>query len=564
MTIALLNNRYQILQKLGRGGFGQTFLVIDTHMPSGRKCVLKQIQSINQDPKSQQWLQERFQREAAILELLGEGHGQIPQLYAYFSEADIFYLIQEWIEGVTLKQKQEQQGTLSPQEVKEILLSLLPVLDYVHSHRIVHRDIKPENVIVRQKDGKPVLIDFGAVKEAMATIVNPNASNSFSVAIGTPGYMPSEQAAGRPLYSSDLYSLGLTAVYLLTGKNPQQLLTDSQTGEIIWRKGVGNLHSDLAIVIEKAIRFHPRDRFSTAKEMLTALQSFAQNSRAATLALAPQGLSSKENQSTKAQTTATVAVTPSTSNKNNRNRGIRFWFALLTLGGLVIATLILGFDFFFQPENSRPISSTSQPEKELPISTSPLPTPEITPTPETTPIPEIEPKTEPEPIPEEPPEVIPSPSPITVSPVPSPEPEVIEGNQVNVPIFTPGTNKSQLIAKLGQPTSDTKGYWQNSRALLYKNFVPNQVDLGYLLDTNSEKIRQTEVSFAQSVDLKVMQATLADLLEGNVPSFIQEDLEQIYQRQKDLRFFSVGNLKGMIRRNKSDRIYIGIWEADFH
>ena len=113
MTTQFLNNRYQIVATLGRGGFGETFLATDTHMPSARKCVIKLLKPLVEDPEVPQWLKERFQREAAILEDLGENHPQIPRLYAYFTEKNNFYLVQEWVEGFTLTQKHEQQGNFS-------------------------------------------------------------------------------------------------------------------------------------------------------------------------------------------------------------------------------------------------------------------------------------------------------------------------------------------------------------------------------------------------------------------------------------------------------------------
>ncbi|MFM6008366.1 MAG: serine/threonine protein kinase, partial [Sphaerospermopsis kisseleviana] len=149
--------------------------------------------------------------------------------------------------------------------VREILINILPVLDYIHTQHIVHRDIKPDNIILRHDDSKPVLIDFGAVRESMGTVLNSAGNPTSSIVIGTPGFMSSEQAAGRPVYSSDLYSLGLTAVFLLTGKKPQQLETDSQTGEILWRHYLHDLEPNIAKVIDKSIAYHPRDRYSTAK-----------------------------------------------------------------------------------------------------------------------------------------------------------------------------------------------------------------------------------------------------------------------------------------------------------
>ncbi|SRR5579883_1603371 len=269
----LLNNRYQVIRTLGSGGFGDTFLAEDTQMPSLRRCVIKQLKPIHHNPQIYQLVQERFQREAAILEELGGSCDQIPALYAYFQLNGQFYLVQEWIEGDTLTSKVQQQGALSENTVREIFISLLPVLEYVHSKHIVHRDIKPDNIILRHRDGKPVLIDFGAVRETMGTVMNSQGSPTSSIVIGTPGYMPSEQAAGRPVYSSDLYSLGITAIYLLTGKQPQQLATNSQTGEMVWRQYAPHVSLTMATVIDRAIAYHPRDRFSTATEMLNALQN---------------------------------------------------------------------------------------------------------------------------------------------------------------------------------------------------------------------------------------------------------------------------------------------------
>ncbi len=273
MMLTLLNNRYRVLRTLGDGGFGETYLAEDTQMPSGRRCVIKQLKPVKNNPQIYQLVQERFQREAAILEELGEKSVQIPKLYAYFSEAGQFYLVQEWIEGQTLTHKVQQEGVLSESAVKELLISLLPVLDYVHSKRIVHRDIKPDNIILRASDSKPVLIDFGAVKETMGTVVTLSGNRSHSIVIGTPGFMPSEQTAGRPVYSSDLYSLGLTAVYLLTGKLPQELQSDPQMGELLWRRYALSVSPTFAAVLDNAIQFHPRDRYSTAREMLDALRT---------------------------------------------------------------------------------------------------------------------------------------------------------------------------------------------------------------------------------------------------------------------------------------------------
>ncbi|MFM6128081.1 MAG: protein kinase domain-containing protein, partial [Sphaerospermopsis kisseleviana] len=347
MTAPLLNNRYQILQTLGRGGFGETFLAVDTHLPSARKCVIKQLHPTPEAIKKVEtpvWFQERFQQEAAILEKLGQNQPQIPQLYAYFSEGENFFLVQEWIEGITLSQKHQQQGDLSEAEVGQILRELLPILDYIHSRKIIHRDIKPDNIILRASDGKPVLIDFGIVKEAIATAINVSAKAPYSVALGTPGYMASEQAAGRPVYSSDLYSLGLTAIFLLTGKTPQYLASDPHTGEILWRQDAPHLHSNLAAIIDRAVRFHPRDRFTSAKEMLTALQTPPEPLTGATLVVAPREMLLSRQRTKGAPSTNLKTAAPSNTDLEESETG-NSWVNWLLWALLFIGTIAGGLAF---------------------------------------------------------------------------------------------------------------------------------------------------------------------------------------------------------------------------
>ncbi|MDZ7963070.1 MAG: protein kinase [Aulosira sp. DedQUE10] len=344
----LLNNRYQVIQTLGSGGFGETFLAEDTQMPSKRRCVIKQLKPIQNNPQIYQLVRERFQREAAILEDLGGATDQIPSLYAYFQSEGQFYVVQELIEGQTLTAKLQQQRILSESAVREILVNLLPVLEYIHSKRIIHRDIKPDNIIVRDRDNKPVLIDFGAVRETMGTVFNSQGNPTSSIVIGTPGYMPSEQAMGRPVFSSDLYSLGMTAIYLLTGKQPQELETDPRTGEIIWSQHALSVSPTFAGVIDKAIAYHPRDRFATAREMLQALQIGA-NTFPPTVPYNPSPVAPTQytvpvsSGPSHQQNTIPLSPGPSyqPSNPSNGQRGI--FIASLIAGGLIGAAIIIAF-----------------------------------------------------------------------------------------------------------------------------------------------------------------------------------------------------------------------------
>ena len=272
MMSNLLDNRYRVTSVLGSGGFGETYLAEDTKMPSNRRCVIKQLKPVADNPQMYELLQQRFQREAAVLETLGEESRYIPKLYANFTENGLFYLVQEWIDGLTLSETIESKGKWNEDAVRKLIVSILSTLIYVHDRGIIHRDIKPDNIILRA--GEPVLIDFGAVKETLNIIIVPNSGQQVhSIVIGTPGFMASEQAAGRPFFASDLYSLALTAIFALTGQYPQQLGTDSQTGEVLWQSQVMEISANLKAIFTKALQFDPRDRYSSAREMLEAMQS---------------------------------------------------------------------------------------------------------------------------------------------------------------------------------------------------------------------------------------------------------------------------------------------------
>jgi serine/threonine protein kinase, bacterial len=362
MTQQLLNNRYQVIQVLGAGGFGETFLAEDIHMPSRRRCVIKQLKPITNDPKTYQMIQQRFEREAATLEFLGEGSDQIPKLYAYFSENGQFFLVQEWIQGQTLTNLIKTKGLLSETEVSQILLSLLSVLDYVHSKGIIHRDIKPDNIIIRSSNGKPVLIDFGAVKETVRSVMTTSGNLTQSIVIGTPGYMPSEQAVGRPVYATDIYSLGLTAIYLLTGKSPHEWETHPQTGEIIWHQASG-VSPQLATILNQAIKPQAGNRYTTASKMLYALQSISSfpvptvtyGTQATVPLSAGAAATYPPSQSSSHQKTPVI---PTSSSPTNWQKPA--WIAgSLVVGGLIGAVAIANM--------------TKRPTPEVPVATSSAP-----------------------------------------------------------------------------------------------------------------------------------------------------------------------------------------------
>ncbi|SRR5579883_33535 len=267
----LLNGRYRVIQALGSGGFGQTYVAEDILQPDCPKCVIKQFKPARQDQEFLHIARRLFATEVETLRKLG-GHDQIPALLDDFEENQEFYLAQEYVEGQALSDEIAAVDRLDESIVVDILKDVLNVLEFVHQNHVIHRDIKPGNLIRRRRDGKIVLIDFGAVKEIQTqiTTVFPGQTN-LTVGIGTQGYGPSEQMIGKPRYSSDLYALGMTAIHALTGLQPFQLPTHPETGEVIWRDQA-RVSTELAAILTKMTRYHFSQRYQSAQAALYALE----------------------------------------------------------------------------------------------------------------------------------------------------------------------------------------------------------------------------------------------------------------------------------------------------
>ncbi len=275
----LLRQRYLIQEVLGQGGFGRTYLAIDQER-FGERCVLKEFSVSYQDEDLVQKSQALFQREASTLYQIQ--HPQIPRFWAAFEEAQRLFLVQDFVEGQTyrklLSDRLQKQQTFSESEVQYFLSNLLPVLTYIHEHGIVHRDISPENVVLKPQAGSsmgtpvtvsglPVLIDFGAVKEATA-YWNPNSSIT---RVGKVGYAPPEQLQTGQVYpNSDLYALAASCLALLTGKEPRSLM-DSKTLEWRWQP-YASLSPKLASILERMLSIYPGDRYQSAQAVWADLQ----------------------------------------------------------------------------------------------------------------------------------------------------------------------------------------------------------------------------------------------------------------------------------------------------
>lgn len=261
----ILGERYKVIEYLAKGGFGRTYLAEDIHLPGNEKCVVKQLNPSNKDSKSLAIARRLFKTEAFTLNNIGH-HDQIPELLAYFEEEEKFYLVQQYINGQTLEQELTIKSPWPEIEIIQFLVDGLNILEFIHSQGVIHRDIKPDNLIRRYSDQKLVLVDFGTVKE----VVTEKADiGQLTIAIGTQGYMPTEQARGKPHPASDIYALGTIAIQLLTSIVPIELAEDDH-GELIWQPQI-EICPELRLIITQMTRYDVQDRSQSALEVLQAL-----------------------------------------------------------------------------------------------------------------------------------------------------------------------------------------------------------------------------------------------------------------------------------------------------
>lgn len=267
---AIIRSRYKIIRLLGSGGFGETYLASDLDIPTSPKpkCVVKHLRPQSNNPAVIQIAQNLFNREAEVLYSLSNLHNEIPKLHAHFEEKQEFYLVQEFIDGEDLSKELIPGKRLNEDAVKQLVEDILTVLAVVHERSIIHRDIKPANLMRRHSNGKIVLIDFSAVKEIMT--VNATGQTNLTVAIGTAGYMPNEQAAGQPKLCSDVYAVGMVGIYALTGIQPHELPKDPTTGEVIWQNWA-NVSDKFAAILNKMVLYHFSQRHQNAAEALQEL-----------------------------------------------------------------------------------------------------------------------------------------------------------------------------------------------------------------------------------------------------------------------------------------------------
>jgi serine/threonine protein kinase len=324
----LLKERYRPIYPIGSGGFGRTFLAVDEHIPSKPRCVIKQLYFPDTNTATFAKATELFHQEAVRLNELQ--HDQIPQLLAHFEQENNLYLVQELIVGKTLDQELKEQGLFSEVHIWQLLKDLLPVLQFIHSRNVIHRDIKPANImrrytsLVGNESGDPlpisnaellhkgstmtvgglealnaqqkprtilqvskikpqnltnnatlgnlVLIDFGVAKQITATaLVNTGTT------VGSAEYMAPEQVRGKALPASDLYSLGVTCIYLLTGVSPFELF-DVTSDRWVWQNYLlaeNSVSDRLTTILDKLLQNAISQRYKSATEVLAAMNTQA-------------------------------------------------------------------------------------------------------------------------------------------------------------------------------------------------------------------------------------------------------------------------------------------------
>lgn len=343
----ILAGRYFPSKLLGQGGFGAAFLAGDRYTTRFRNCVVKQFQpSGNLSPQQMETAQRLFEREAAVLEEIGHEHPQIPNSYAFFpvivpklqgsGEESFFYLVQEYIDGVDLEREQAQRGrAYTEQEVRQILQEILKILQFVHDRDVIHRDIKPSN-IMRSRNGRLYLLDFGAVKQVTAAA---GATQGRSTGIYSMGFAPPEQMQGSQVYpSTDLYALAATCLILLTNKAPEDLY-DGYQNAWNWRGYAPQVSDQLEGVLNMMLRSTPKDRFQSAQEVLEVLNT-------APRAIQPPPPPSRPPVSAKTQPPPRIPTPPPASVGRSRSSTVKL-LGNAAFTGFEGALLFLAFSSIF-------------------------------------------------------------------------------------------------------------------------------------------------------------------------------------------------------------------------
>jgi serine/threonine-protein kinase len=598
----LQSGKYTLEEILGEGGFGITFKAL--HHALGQRVVIKTLNETSRRSPHFDYLARSCQDEARRLAMCN--HPNIVRISDFFTEDDVPYLVMDYIPGATLEQVVFPGRPLPEAIAIHYIRQVAAALQVVHQNGLLHRDVKPGNIILRKDTQEVVLIDFGIARE-----FTPGMTQTHTSIIST-GYAPIEQyiAQAQRTPATDVYGLAATLYALLTAQVPvASILRDRQP-----MPAPRDLQPQLSPAVNQAVMrgmaVDPKFRPASVTEWLTLLpdavpppeinpplplpappavqsppteatvavgQPIAgypgngQHGTPLTEATVPIGQAAPLRRSPDPSGTQAIARQGQLLSPNKR-------LPIYGLLGLVaIATITattIGVMRSRAPQDGTPTvaSPTASPVPDNPDAIAIDPDPASTSSPNNLPSPEVPPEvpavTEQSPGSQASPETAETPQVLPPSNQSSDDDDDDDddGNRrrVTVPGLAVGTRAEEIASLLGEPNQrDNNGYWPNTRSVLY-DLVPNQVTVAYILDKDSDRVRQTEASFAQSVDPRVMQSTLDGMLDGRATPAIERGLESVRQRQSNRYTFSRGNVRGMIERNAQGRIYIGVWDKDLH
>jgi serine/threonine-protein kinase len=372
----ILKGRYVINSTIGQGGMGRTYLAQDLER-FNETCVLKEFIPPQDSQEVSNKAKELFRREASVLYQIR--HPQVPEFRATFESEGRLLLVQDYVEGQNyrhlLMDRLKLGQAFTENEILSLFQQLLPVLSYLHSHNIIHRDISPENLMLRSQDNLPVLIDFGVVQETNAKLSSQMGVPASTVA-GKAGYAPPEQLqSGNAYANSDLYALAVTAIVLLTGREPAELF-DSINLAWNWQQYT-SVNPAFARVINQMLSYKPTNRYRSADEVLQALE-LAQSSFSGAKTYAV----SRPVPTNGALPQKTVVagdrrpVSPSPNSINSTGNGGINWFAGLMvviaagIGSWAITSLLFGRPRISSTPTTTPIASPTETNNPTTINTS--------------------------------------------------------------------------------------------------------------------------------------------------------------------------------------------------
>jgi serine/threonine protein kinase len=555
----LQGGKYTLDAELGRGGFGITFKA--THHYLNQVVVIKTLNEALRSDVAYSDFQRKFQDEARRLAICV--HPNIVRVSDFFLEDGLSYMVMDYIPGETLEELVFPDRPLPQSTAIHYIRQIGSALRVVHQNGLLHRDIKPQNIILREGTQQVVLIDFGIARE-----FTPGSTQTHTSMISV-GYAPIEQYLSQEKRSpaTDVYGLAATLYSLLTATVPiASILRDRQpmpeprglrrnlsaaTNEAVMR-GMALEMQYRPAGIEEWLALLPGDSETGAVLAGDRSQDLPQNSPHPVVASRTEDPTIAVRPPVPVETIAPQSQQiPSRQIVDSPPKsGLKVVLGLVALSGVTMAIVGLATVLFRRPTSMPIVAESPQPSVE----------PSILPSPEPEKIPAIVQTPSPKPV-----EPEPTPPTATSEPTPPPieQPSTPTKIPSRIPGFPTGTSEREVISALGEPTRVKAGYWVNTRSALYE-VLPDRVALAYIYDQNSGKVRQTEASFAQSVDDLMIRVTLNGMMGSQASADIMEGLQRVYRRQSNQYSFNRDGLKGTIERNSRDRIYIAVWDADLH